>query len=103
MSLKEAFVLWHRAAGYSYEYICNKLKIKRSYAVAIYYSAVVKSRKEGVSYLREPKENVQATAASSPYGISEFIVNEPVRRNKFEELKKLAAEAAEELSKIQKK
>lgn len=103
MTQKEAFVYWHRAADYSYEHICRKLKCTEQHARALYYRAVIKSRRAGVSYLRDTKKANQTLGASSSAGLMEFIVNEPIKKNRFEELKKLAEEAANELSKIKKK
>jgi hypothetical protein len=102
MNQKEAFVYWHRAAGYSYEQICRKLKCSEKHARSLYYRAVVKSRRAGVSYLLERGKGTQNLAKSNSAGISEFIVNKKVTKNKFDELKKLAAEAADELAKIKK-
>lgn len=59
---KEAYCYWHRAVGTPYPAIAKKLKITEAYAKSLFYSAVAKSRRQGISYLRHPKKETQQPA-----------------------------------------
>jgi len=103
MTQKQAFVYWHRAAGFSYEAIAKKLKASEAHVKKLMYYAIAKSRKAGVSYVLNVKKEVPKLTGSSSAQVAEVVKQKKLEPRGFAALKALADEIAADRQKIQKK
>ena len=103
ISEQEAFVLWARAAGFTYAAIAKRLGNTESSARNMFYRGIVKSRAYGVSYLRDPAKAIKSPQRKSAKSNSELKEAEKLATSGFSLLKKMAQEAAAEIKNLRKK